>query len=223
VTICANLFPGRVTSDHVIIHTSGSTNSICCTPLEYQKGSQLPGLVTLNSYLTSGHDGVRGVKILACVKSIGQKKHINKKDGGECDLIDILLFDHTAELRMTLWNDIIESTKDWQAGKTILLITNPGYRVGFSGKGNIGVQHGTMIEVDPEFPDAYWLRKQAVGMTKRESLCLEFPEDIWDIEAAEYGVQRMLFTLASLDQWYVTRLGSARVLRWLLIRKQGEE
>jgi len=67
------------------------------------------------------------------------------------------------------------------------------------------------------------LRKQAVGMTKRESLCLEFPEDIWDLEAAEYGVQRMLFTFASLDQWYVTRLDSARVLRWLLIRKQGEE
>jgi hypothetical protein len=223
VTICANLFPGRVTSDHVIIHTSGSTNSICRTPLEYRKGSQLLGLVTLNSYLTSGHDGVRGVKILVCVKSIGQKKHINKKGGGECDLIDILLFDHTAELRMTLWNDIIESTKDWQAGKTILLITNPGYRVGFSGKGNIGVQYGTMIEVDPEFPDAHWLRKQAVGMTKRESLCLEFPEDIWDLEAAEYGVQIMLFTFASLDPWYVTRLDSARVLRWLLIRKQGEE
>jgi hypothetical protein len=59
-----------------------------------------------------------------------------------------------------------------------------------------------MIEVDPDFPDTHWLRKQAVGMTKRESLCLEFPEDIWDIEAAEYGIQRMLFTFASLDQWY---------------------
>ena len=142
-----------------------------------------------------------------CVKSIGQKKHINKKGGGECDLIDILLFDHTAELRMTLWNDIIESTKDWKAGNTILLITNPGYRVGYSGKGSVGVQHGTMIEVDPEFPDAHWLRKLAVGMTKRESFCLEFPEDLCDLEDAEYGVQRMLFTLASLDQWSVTFLG----------------
>jgi hypothetical protein len=195
-----------------MIHTSGSTDSICRTPLEYQKGSQLPGLVTLDSYLTSGYDGVKGVKILVCVKSIGQKKRISKKGGGECDLIDILLFDHTAELRMTLWNDIIDSTEDWQAGNTILLITNPGYRVGYSGKGSVGVQHGTMIVVDPEFPDAHWLRKQAVAMTKRDSLCLEFPKGVWDVEDVEYGVQRMLFTFASLDQWYVTRLDLSKFL-----------
>lgn len=201
--MCANMFPGRVTSDHVMVHTSSATSTICRSPLSYIKARPLLGLVTLESYINSAHDGVLGVKILVCVKSIGQRKRINKKAGGECELADILLFDHTAEIRMTLWNEIIESTREWVAGSSILLITNPGYKVGYNGKPNLGVQRGTMVEVDPDFADAEWLRKRAVSMMKREALVVKFPESVWDVEAAGYGVVRMLFTIAELDRWLV--------------------
>jgi hypothetical protein len=203
VLIYANLFPGRVTSDHIMIHTDSSTDEICRAPLDHHKDRPLPGLMTLDSYISSGHDGVAGVKILVCIKSIGARKRITTKKGAERDLAEIILFDHTAEARCTLWGELIDSAKEWQPGKTILLISNPGYRVGYLGKGNIGIQHSTMIDINPEFPDAHWLRKYAAGLTKRESLCLEFPEDIWDVEAAEHGIYRNLYTLAEIDEWCV--------------------
>lgn len=75
--------------------------------------------------------------------------------------------------------------------------------MGYSSKGSVSVQHSTMIDIDPDFPDAQWLRKYAAGLTKKESLCLEFPEGVWDVEAAEYGVYRNLYTLAEIDEWSV--------------------
>jgi hypothetical protein len=208
VPVYANLFPGRVTSDHVMIHTTDATDSLCRAPLEYRKGKPLQGLMTIDSYLGSGgHDGVVGAKILVCVKSIGAKKRISKKTGGESDLAEVKLFDNTGEIRWTLWGEAIESAKDWQPGETILLISNPGYRVElYSGKGSIGFQHGTMVDVDPDFPDAEWLRKFAVRLTKKESLCVEFPEDVFTedvIDGAEYGLNRIMFRLAEIDDWYV--------------------
>jgi hypothetical protein len=199
--VCANLFPGRVASDHIMIHTNPSSDSICRIPLDYRRGQALPGLMTLDSYTSTGHDGVAGARILVCVKSIGARKKITTKTGVERELVEVWVFDHTAEVKWTLWGELIESAKEWQPGKTTLLISNPAYRVEYSGKGSVGVQHSTMIDVDPDFPDAQWLRKYALGLTKKESLCLEFPEDVWDVEAAEYGVYRNLYTLAEVDEW----------------------
>ncbi|KAH8687215.1 hypothetical protein BGZ60DRAFT_363882 [Tricladium varicosporioides] len=201
VSVTANMFPGRVTSDHIMLHTGSSTDGICRIPLRFRKGLPLQGLMTLKSYLTSGHDGVSDAKILVCVKSIGAKKKIPSKMGGESELVDVLLFDHTGEVRLTLWREMADSPKEWQPGKTTLLISNPRYIIEYSGKGGVGVIRGTMIDVEPDFPDAEWLRRYAVNLTKKESLCMEFPEGVWDVEATEYGINRMFFTLAELDKW----------------------
>lgn len=185
-----------------MIHTTSSTDGICRIPLEYRKAQALPGLMTLASYLGGGHDGIDGAKILVCVKSIGGRRKITKKTGGESELADIQLFDHTGEVRLTVWNEMIDSAIGWQPGKTILMISNPVYKAGYSRNGSVSVARGTMIDVEPEFPDAEWLITYAVGL-KKEGLCLEFPRGLWDVEAAEYGVNRILFTLAELDLWYV--------------------
>jgi hypothetical protein len=201
VIVGANMFPGRVTSDHILIHTNESSENICRIPLEYRRMVPLPGLMSLDSWVNGGHD-VGGSKILVCVRSIGRKKHFEKKDGGTCELIDMMVFDHTASISLTIWNRMIDGIADWQPGNTILLISNPAYKQAYEGKqGNISILHQTLIDVNPAFSDADWLRKYAVGLTKKESLCLEFPEDTWDIEAAEYGVCRNLFTIAELDRW----------------------
>lgn len=195
------MFPGRVTSDHIMIHSNESSENICRVPLEYRKMNPLPGLMTLDSWVNGGHD-VTGVRILVCVRSIGRRKSIERKDGTRCELIDVMVFDHTASVRLTIWNRMIDGIADWQAGSTVLLISNPGYKLAYTGKqGSIAILNQTLIDVNPVFPDAEWLKKYVVGLTKKESLCLEFPEDIWDIEAAEYGVCRNLFTLAELDRW----------------------
>jgi hypothetical protein len=159
--------------------------------------------MALNSYITSGHDGVLGAKILVCVKSIGTRKKITTKSGAERELAEVILFDHTGEVRWTLWGELIESAREWLPGKTILLISNPGYQVQYSGKGTVRMQRSTLVDVEPDFPDAHWLNRYAESLIKKESLCLEFPEGIWDVEAAENGVYRTLYTLADVDEWRV--------------------
>ena len=204
VATMANLFPGRNTADHVMIHTHQGTEAVCRVPLEYEKGQSLPGLMTLESYIGGGHDGVVGAKILVCLKSIGAKKRITRKDGTPSDLMDVLLFDHTGDIKCKIWSGLIESAKEWQPGKTILLISNPTYKMDFGNKGMLFVGRMTTIEVDPDFPDADWLRKHAVGLTKKESLCLEIPEGVFDVDDAIYGANTGLFKLADIDVWYAT-------------------
>jgi hypothetical protein len=204
VIINANMFPGRVTSDHIMIHTSNATYNICRIPLGYQENRELPGLMTVDAWLKGGHDGIRDVKLLVCVKSLGGSKKIAaKKEGAsEHELMDVVVFDHTRDVKMTLWNELVESARDWVVGVTILLVSNPRYRVGtYGGKGNISIQRQSMIEVGPDFPHAEWLAKYVVGLMKKESIMLKVPEGVWDVRAAEYGVDRPLFTLAELDRW----------------------
>lgn len=203
VLLHTNLFPGRVASDHIMIHPNSSTGRICRVPLDYHRGLPLQGLMTLNSYISGGHDGTIDAKILVCVKSIGARKRITMKNRTERELAEIFIFDHTGEVRWTLWEGLIESAKEWLPGKTILLISNPGYQMLPSGKGCLRLQRSTLVDVDPDFPDANWLKKYAEDLIKRESLCLEFPEGIWDVEAAEYGLYRTLYTLAEVDEWWV--------------------
>ena len=159
VLLYANRFPGRVTSDHVMIKTNSAMETLCRVPLDYCKGKSLQGLMTLDSYLRSGgHDVGVEAKLLVCVKSIGARKRISKKAGGDIEMVEVRLFENTGEVRWTLWGDTIESAKDWEPGKTILLISNPGYQVEVnSRKDSILVQRTTMermIDVDPDFPDA---------------------------------------------------------------------
>jgi hypothetical protein len=201
VNLGANMFPGRVTSDHVMIHTSAATESICRLPLEYKKNENLPGLMTIDSWLKGGHDGVKGVKLLVVVKSIRATKKLATRTGSECELVDIMVFDDTAEVRMTFWNELIESAREWTPGVTVLLVSNPGYKLGYGNKGCISVQYCSMIDVEPEFGDAEWLRKYAKGLTRNESLMLRVEEGMWDVDAAVNGVVRILFTLAELDRW----------------------
>ncbi|RDW71597.1 hypothetical protein BP6252_08160 [Coleophoma cylindrospora] len=203
-SMTANMFPTRVTSDHIMVHTPSTTLNIrdaCRRPLACMPRDPLPDLMSLESYLTSGHDGVTGVKILVCVKSIGARKKLAKKGGGECELAEVMLFDHTAEAKLKLWGEMIDSAQDWMPSETILLISNPGFRAEYGGKGSVGIQMRTMVDVDPQFPDAKWLRGYAARLTKKESLGTEFPEGVFDVDAAEHGINKILFTIADVDEW----------------------
>ena len=119
----------------------------------------------------------------------------------EKDLCEVMLFDHTGEVKFSLWGELYEAAKEWQPSVTVLLISNPQFKLDYGGKGAVSVLHSTMVESNPDFPDAEWLRKYAVGRTKKESLCLEFPRGVFDVDAAVYGIYRTFFTLAEVDEW----------------------
>lgn len=187
-----------------MIHKPGTTLNVsnsCRRPLSYMHGKELSGLMSLESYLASGHDDVTGAKILVCVKSIGGRKKITKKDGGECELAEVMLFDHTTDIKLKLWGEMIESSKEWIPSQTILLVSEPDFRVEYSSKGSLGIWMHTMVEIDPDFPDAHWLRDYAARLTKKEGLGIDFPEGIFDIDKAEHGNCRILFNIADIDEW----------------------
>lgn len=164
----------------------------------------MPGLMTVEAYLSGGYDGVVGVKLLICVKRIGAKKKIIRKDGGESNLIEVTVFDHTAEIKMKCWSDLIESVKEWQPGKTILLFSNPVHKLDYGGKSVVSFGRNAFMDVDPEFSDAQWLRNWARKLLMRESVGVRFPQEIWGVEEVEeamYGPRTALFGLRDVDEW----------------------
>lgn len=211
-TINVNMFPGRVASDHILIHheTSNSMMNICRRPLEYEATRELPQLVPLDSYLRNGHD-VNGIKILVIVKKIGPRRKVKRKDdtGKENEVADVGIMDNTAECCITLWNDVISSARTWRPKDTVLLITNPGYRSPCStinhGRGSLQILQHTMIEVDPNIKNAHWLRQWAKSKARQEALVWDPTEDDWAFETSLCGTIRRFFTLVELDNRCVAK------------------
>jgi hypothetical protein len=191
-----SIFPGREASVHIVMHQkSGDT---CYTPLEYSIGKPLPGLMTVKSFLDGGNE-ILGAKILVCVKSINPQKTITTKKGLISVLTEVVLFDDTSSITLKLWGDLGLSAKDWKPSETILLIFHPSYRTEFRGGISIGLTQSSMVDIDPEFPDAKWLRRYAAELSRAESVCQKFPEGFWDVDAAVNGSLRVFFNIADID------------------------
>ncbi|KAK0616078.1 hypothetical protein B0T17DRAFT_592697 [Bombardia bombarda] len=185
--------------------------NLCRLPLGYTISSQsstIPDLMSLKSYLTSGHEGVPGAKILVCVASIGPRKTVKSpKRQVPLDLIEIGVFDETARSVLKLWDDKAQSARLWIPNKTILLITNPHRSLPDKKKTSsqeLSIGITSIIDVDPVFPDANWLRQMAASRTKKESVYIPFPTNMWNSEEAEAamnGPVRALFTIAEVDEF----------------------
>lgn len=179
-------------------------------PLDFdptKPSSQLPGLMNIKAYLDSGHEGVPDAKLLICISSIGPRRLIKparKKDNphpAELELIEVVVFDETASCNLTLWN-MASSPRAWIPNQTVLLISNPRYRPADKKRGNgpgLGISIASMVEVNPAFPDADWLRQMALSRTKRECVHIPFPEGVWGYESIVEASERPLFTLAEFD------------------------
>ena len=97
------------------------------------------------------------------------------KKGNPVEKVDVNVFDDTYEAALSLWNHLCPSAAAWKPSKTILLITNAGYRG--EGRPTITISHTTQVEVDPEMHDATWLRSLAQRLTKRDYINQSFPVD----------------------------------------------
>ncbi|KAL0778022.1 hypothetical protein CaCOL14_005675 [Colletotrichum acutatum] len=179
-------------------------------PLECNRGKQdpkpLPGLMTLCQYLKTGHE-TTWARIVVCVKSIGSRKRVKSRDKvREWELLEITVWDDTASCVLTLWEDKANSARFWKPNETMLLFTSPKFVPPSDNKSgplsaSIGLDHNTLIDVDPDFQDANWLRQWVKKRVKKESIYVPFPKDIWNAEEAVHGLIRALFTLAEVDDF----------------------
>jgi len=206
---------------HLVLHPTSDAGVLCRIPLGISQctstppsgqGSQndsgwfgrrnaepLQGLITLKNYLAGGHEIV-DVKILVCIKSIGAKRTIANKQGGASELQEVAIFDETAETVLTLWNEQLSSPKLWKPSETILLISSPGHKVSAWGKTSLGLTWQTIVEIEPEFTDAEWLKKFSQSLIRKESACQMFPEDVWDLREALRGTETALLTIREFDE-----------------------
>ncbi|KAI8633897.1 hypothetical protein F5Y19DRAFT_462135 [Xylariaceae sp. FL1651] len=204
------IYPGRNGATHIIFHdddVSSDEDRLLRCPLEVniKQYDYLPGLMTLKSFLASGYDLGEG-KILVCVRSVGPRRTIRlKKREGTLDLVEVGIYDDTANCVLKLWEDKIASAKSWVPNQTILLISQPSCRIPdrASRHGNVyaevGIGYSSLVNVDPRFPEATWLRSKIQDMAKKESVIIPFPVDTWDMQLAIYGPGRTLYTLAEIE------------------------
>ncbi|KAK1488259.1 hypothetical protein CCUS01_14734 [Colletotrichum cuscutae] len=179
-------------------------------PLECDRGKQdpkpLPGLMTLCQYLKMGHE-IAGARIVVCVKSIGSRKRVKSRNNPrEFELLEVTVWDDTASCLLTLWEDKANSARFWKPNKTMLLFTSPKFVPPSDNKSlplsaSIGLDHNTLIDIDPNFQDANWLRQWVKKSVKKESVYVPFPNDIWNAEEAIHGPVRALFTLGEVDDF----------------------
>ena len=91
------------------------------------------------------------------------------------ELVNAVVFDHTADTNLTLWGTLIHSIESWRASFTVLLLSGPILHTSRQ-RTSISLNASTFVDVDPDFRDAHWLRKSAQRLIKREHVNLPFPE-----------------------------------------------
>ncbi|KAK4986577.1 hypothetical protein LTR66_007827 [Elasticomyces elasticus] len=124
-----SVFPERDRSSYFMVHENSDDGILCKSPLGYRESQSLGGLMTLKNFVNGGFD-VSEARILVIVKSIGARKRITNRKGTTSEVIRVGIFDDTEEATLTLWGAVTESAAPWKPSSTVLLITNPGWKIG---------------------------------------------------------------------------------------------
>jgi hypothetical protein len=124
---------------------------------------------------------------------------VKSKKGIVNELVNVGIFDHTAEASLTLWGPTTNSAAPWKPSTTVLLLSNPGWRI--DRRAWISLTSNTIVDVDPDMPDADWLRTFAQRMTRREHVNPPFPEAVFDFEAMSESVNQILYTFSDIDEF----------------------
>lgn len=122
-------------------------------------------------------------------------KDINR-NGTTSKLTSIGIFDSTADASLNLYGGLCDSASPFQPFKTVLLISNPGWRIEKTAK--LTLNGNSRVDIDPDMGDARRLRALAQRLTKREHVNPSFP-DI-DVSGFDRAAVKALYTLAEVDE-----------------------
>jgi hypothetical protein len=119
------------------------------------------------------------------------------RNGTTSELLSLGIFDDTADASLTLYGPLSDSATLFTPSKTILLISNPGWRIEKIAK--LSLNGNSRLDIDPDMGDARRLRSLAQCLTKKEHVNPPFP-DI-DVASFETASVRALYTLADIDDF----------------------
>jgi hypothetical protein len=113
------------------------------------------------------------------------------------ELISLGIFDDTADASLTLYGGLCDSASVFHPSKTVLLLSNPGWRIEKTAK--LSLNANSRIDIDPDLGDARRLRALAQRLTKKDHVNPPFPDV--DVSSFETAPVRALFTLADVDDF----------------------
>ncbi|CAO2655143.1 Nn.00g102070.m01.CDS01 [Neocucurbitaria sp. VM-36] len=195
-SLFTSIFPEGERNCHFMVHENSDDGTQFRRPFNCRDSKALPGLMTLKSFTDGGYD-VEEPKLLVCVKSIGARKRYLNRNGTTSELISLGIFDDTADASLTLYGGLCDSASSFQPSQTVLLISNPGWRIDKTAK--LSLNGHSRVDIDPDLGDARRLRALAVRLTKKEHVNPPFP-DI-DVSGFETAAVRPLYTLADVDDF----------------------
>jgi hypothetical protein len=208
-----SIFPEGERNCHFEIYESSDDGTRFKKPYGVRESEALPGLMTLKSFTDGGYD-VEQPKLLVCVRSIGARKKCKStllfysfackltaldmnRNGTTSELISLGIFDDTSDGLLTLYSSMCDSASLFTPSKTVLLISDPGWRIDKMAK--LTITSGSRVDVDPDTGDARRLRAMAQRLTKKEHVNPPFTIPNSMIEDFESASVKALYTLADVD------------------------
>ncbi|KAF1829693.1 hypothetical protein BDW02DRAFT_509332 [Decorospora gaudefroyi] len=189
------IFPEGERHCHVMVHEHSDDGTRFKRPF-VKETIGLGGLMTLKSFTDGGYD-IEDPRLLVCVKSIGARKKYMNRNGTTSELLCLGIFDDTSDGVLTLYDSLCDSAATFTPSKTILLISNPGWRIERTAK--LTLTGNSRIDVDPDMGDARVLRALAQRLTKKEHVNPAFPLQDSTVQGFEDAVVKALYTLADVD------------------------
>ncbi|KAF2848109.1 hypothetical protein T440DRAFT_401927 [Plenodomus tracheiphilus IPT5] len=197
-----SIFPEGERNCHVMLHENSDDGTQFKRPFGCSDSRLLEGLMTLKGFTDGGYD-VEEPKVLVCVKSIGARKRYMNRNGTTSDLVSLGIFDNTADATLTLYSSLCSSASTLTPSHTILLISNPGWRIDKTAK--LSLNANSRVDIDPDLADARRLRALAQRLTKKDHVNPAFPIPELEmnelVKEFETATQRPLFTLADVDDF----------------------
>ncbi|KAI4617561.1 uncharacterized protein J4E87_008197 [Alternaria ethzedia] len=190
------IFPEGERHCHVMVHENSDDGTRFKRPYGVRDNRVLSGLMTLKTFTDGGYD-VEEPKLLVCVKSIGARKKYINRNSTTSELITLGIFDDTSDGLLTLYSSMCDSASLFVPSETVLLISNPGWRIDKMAK--LTISGNSRVDIDPDMGDARRLRALAQRLTKKEHVNPPFPiaDDV--VEGFENAAARALYTLADVD------------------------
>ncbi|KAH7633488.1 hypothetical protein B0T09DRAFT_355440 [Sordaria sp. MPI-SDFR-AT-0083] len=180
VSMIVPVHPGPASQSCIKFHQEGSNpeeTGFCRVPLEYDTGSpasEMPGLISLKALMK------------------GTQTH-EKNDNDT--LTRVLVCVSSVGPRKTIKTNNKPGTLDLVEVHVCDKTDHYVIRLW-----RLGIALNSIVDVDPDFPDAHWLRRMTEALTKRERIPIPFPVGVWDVEDAINGPNRVLYTLADVDE-----------------------
>lgn len=120
------------------------------------------------------------------------------RNGTTSELVSLRIFDDTSDGILTLYSSMCDSASLFVPSKTVLLISNPSWRIEKIAKLTLG--GNSRVDVDPNMGDAHRLRALAQRLTKKEHVNPSFPITDAAVAEFEHAVVKTLYTLADVDE-----------------------